>query len=952
MPDFKAIQDKWQKKWKESKLFEAEIDRKKEKFFITVPYPYISGSLHIGHARVVTEADVYSRYLRMAGKNVLYPIAFHISGTPVLGISLAIKNNDKDKIELYKGYVRNYVKSEKEAEAVVKSFEDPWKIVGFFIPKMVDEFSTLGLGVDWRRSFTSGDTIHQKMVEWQFGKYKEKNYLIQGKYPVLYSKSLGNAVGEDDIIEGDTNPVDKQEFTLIKFKYGDSFIIAATLRPETMYGQTNMWANPDVEYATAKVNGEKWIISAECAEKLKYQDKKVEVTGKLRGKDLLGKSCTAPFIDREIPILPSTHCEPGIGTGLVTSVPSDAPFDWISLKELQESEAMCMKYGLDYSKVKSIQLIPIIESKDYGRFPAVEICKKMGINSLSQHEKLQEATQEIYKIGFHTGVMIDTCGRFAGMKVIEAKDAMKAELIKNKKADIMYETSRPAKSRDGGEVIVAVLDNQWFIDFNAKGWKKEAGECLNSMSIVPEKFRKQFEDTFAWLDKRPCARKRGLGTKLPYDREWVIESLSDSTLYMTLYTIANKVNEYKLTEGQLTPEFFDYVYLEKGGLEKVSAKLNIPEAQLKALREAFGYWYPNDHRHTFTAHLSNHLSFMIFAHTACLPKEKWPKKITFHGMVISEGTKMSKSKGNVVTLLDINNRYGADTFRAFLCNSTSIDSTLNWESDEVEKMKTHISSLFDMCNEICTNRKKAKLGNKFAAFASRFENDVKKAGAFLAAMNLRDYSNIVLHDIPRIYRKARRISEQDIPTLNDYVAERYVKMLCPLVPHYAEELWAMAGKGFVSNAEWPQHDEKKINPMAEFSEDSLEALSSDIRKVLELAKIEKPKKITLFTAGQWKYELVGHVKKLNTRNAGEIIKSVMQTQLKQHGQDIMKLVPKLAEKTPEFVLEKKDEEKALKDSVAALEQEFNCKIEIIDAEKSQAPKARQAMPGKPAILAE
>ena len=606
----------------------------------------------------------------------------------------------------------------------------------------------------------------------------------------------------------------------------------------------------------------------------------------------------------------------------------------------------------DYSKVKSIQLIPIIESKDYGRFPAVEICKKMGINSLSQHEKLQEATQEIYKIGFHTGVMIDTCGRFAGMKVIEAKDAMKAELIKNKKADIMYETSRPAKSRDGGEVIVAVLDNQWFIDFNAKGWKKEAGECLNSMSIVPEKFRKQFEDTFAWLDKRPCARKRGLGTKLPYDREWVIESLSDSTLYMTLYTIANKVNEYKLTEGQLTPEFFDYVYLEKGGLEKVSAKLNIPEAQLKALREAFGYWYPNDHRHTFTAHLSNHLSFMIFAHTACLPKEKWPKKITFHGMVISEGTKMSKSKGNVVTLLDINNRYGADTFRAFLCNSTSIDSTLNWESDEVEKMKTHISSLFDMCNEICTNRKKAKLGNKFAAFASRFENDVKKAGAFLAAMNLRDYSNIVLHDIPRIYRKARRISEQDIPTLNDYVAERYVKMLCPLVPHYAEELWAMAGKGFVSNAEWPQHDEKKINPMAEFSEDSLEALSSDIRKVLELAKIEKPKKITLFTAGQWKYELVGHVKKLNTRNAGEIIKSVMQTQLKQHGQDIMKLVPKLAEKTPEFVLEKKDEEKALKDSVAALEQEFNCKIEIIDAEKSQAPKARQAMPGKPAILAE
>ena len=65
---------------------------------MTIPYPYISGSLHLGHARVVTEADVYARHLRMRGKNVLFPLSFHISGTPVLGISLAIKNKDQKKI--------------------------------------------------------------------------------------------------------------------------------------------------------------------------------------------------------------------------------------------------------------------------------------------------------------------------------------------------------------------------------------------------------------------------------------------------------------------------------------------------------------------------------------------------------------------------------------------------------------------------------------------------------------------------------------------------------------------------------------------------------------------------------------------------------------------------------------------------------------------------------------
>ncbi|NJL43850.1 MAG: class I tRNA ligase family protein [Nitrosarchaeum sp.] len=80
-----------------SKTFESQPNTNKKKFFITIPYPYISGSLHIGHARVVTEADVYARYKRMQGYNVLYPLAFHISGTPILGISTAIENNDPKK---------------------------------------------------------------------------------------------------------------------------------------------------------------------------------------------------------------------------------------------------------------------------------------------------------------------------------------------------------------------------------------------------------------------------------------------------------------------------------------------------------------------------------------------------------------------------------------------------------------------------------------------------------------------------------------------------------------------------------------------------------------------------------------------------------------------------------------------------------------------------------------
>ena len=218
--DSQKVVRKWQKRWKDAKLFEPE-QNKQEKYLITVPYPYISGSLHIGHARVVTEADVFARFQRMSGKNVLFPMAFHISGTPVLGISLGIEKKDPKMLALYTEYVKAYINDGKEVEKIVQSFKDPQKIVDFFIPKMVDEFSLLGLSVDWRRSFTSGEGIHQKMVEWLFKKYKENGYLMQGKYPVLFSLTLNNAVGEDDIKDGDLDPVEKQDFVLLKFAFED-----------------------------------------------------------------------------------------------------------------------------------------------------------------------------------------------------------------------------------------------------------------------------------------------------------------------------------------------------------------------------------------------------------------------------------------------------------------------------------------------------------------------------------------------------------------------------------------------------------------------------------------------------------------------------------------------------------------------------------------------------------
>ncbi|MEM4524018.1 MAG: class I tRNA ligase family protein, partial [Archaeoglobaceae archaeon] len=80
---FADIERKWQEEWEKNRIFEAEPNDKK-KFFITVPYPYLNGNLHAGHTRTFTIGDAYARYMRMKGYNVLFPLGFHVTGTPII----------------------------------------------------------------------------------------------------------------------------------------------------------------------------------------------------------------------------------------------------------------------------------------------------------------------------------------------------------------------------------------------------------------------------------------------------------------------------------------------------------------------------------------------------------------------------------------------------------------------------------------------------------------------------------------------------------------------------------------------------------------------------------------------------------------------------------------------------------------------------------------------------
>jgi leucyl-tRNA synthetase len=190
------------------------------------------------------------------------------------------------------------------------------------------------------------------------------------------------------------------------------------------------------------------------------------------------------------------------------------------------------------------------------------------------------------------------------------------------------------------------------------------------------------------------------------------------------------------------------------------------------------------------------------------------------------------------------------------------------------------------------------------------------------------------------------VNEPNIETINRFI-EVQILLLAPITPFIGEEIWQSIGKkGFIAQADWPIPGEITKN-YETFVKETME----DINSVIRLVQI-KPKKIMLFIADGWKYELndILTVQLVKTRDFKEIMSQVMKHEnIKKHGQDAVKIIEKSI-KTGVRATGRDEEYKALKESTSFLQSEFDCEIEIVKAEDSKEVKAKNALPGKVAIL--
>ncbi|MEW5937449.1 MAG: leucine--tRNA ligase [Candidatus Thermoplasmatota archaeon] len=938
--NFAEIENKWQKRWSEARVFEAEPIEGKEKFFIIFAYPGVSGYLHVGHMRCYAYADILARYMRSRGRNVLFPVGVHPTGNVAISLARRVERGDPATLAS--------LRENGCPEEMIPRLASPSEVVRFFSQVYVEQFwQRFGFSADYRRFTTTIDEGYKRFIQWQFKKLMERGLLIQKPYfgtACIHCGPVAVDPSETDLSEG--GGAEKLEFTLIKCRAGEEYLVAATLRPETVFGQTNFWANPEVEYARVRVGSEHWIVSRECAEKLSYQMDDVEVVGSVSGRALVGRRCRPPFIHREVAVLPAKFCDPAIGTGLVTSVPSDAPYDWAGLLEMINDPERCRTYGLNPEEVGRIEPIPIIETPNYGPLPAVEICERLGISSLDD-PRLEEATKEIYSAGFHRGVMNERCGEYAGLPVARAKEEIRDAMVRQGDAALFYDLSERVTCRCGGRVVVRRIPDQWFINYGDAELTERSKAHAAEMTIAPEEYHANIQSVLEWFQERACVRQGNwLGTPFPLDERWTIEPISDSTLYPLYYLVSKYVNARELHPEEMDDAFFDAVFLGKGELGGGAERV----------RKDVLYWYPLDINLGGKEHMTVHFPVFLMNHVAILPKEMLPRGIVVNWYIVMKGGKISKSKGGAVPIPDAAQVHTVDAMRLYYAHSASPFADVEWDEKLVSGYRQRLERIFAQCMELSNFQRggEERIDRWLETKTAQSMTRVIKA---FERFDLRAAAGEVYFTIPEQIRWYMKRGGKGGAVQRSL--RLWVQMMAPFTPHIAEELWELiGGDGFVSTALLPTP--KDIDEGVLQEEDYILSLLEDIAQIKRVTKIEKGV-LHLYVAEDWKRrvrEKVLELHRTGTKDHGAILRAVMEMkEARAHGKAAAGFVQKLTRDiaASHLPIAPENEHALLHEARDFLSRETGCRVEVHAADElchDPKGKAAAAVPGRAAIYLE
>ncbi|MBG7609976.1 MAG: leucine--tRNA ligase [Anaerolineae bacterium] len=740
-----SIEPKWQQRWAADNLYDADIDLKKPKHYALTMLPYPSGDLHIGHWYAMTPSDARARYKRMQGFNVMFPMGFDSFGLPAEGA--AIKNNIHPKKWTYAN-----------------------------IERMRVQMRSMGAMFDWRREAVSSDEAYYRWSQWFFIQLFQHGLAYRKMSPVDWCPSCNTTLareqvwGDDRHCERCNTPVIKKDLDQWFFRttnYADELLKFDTVDwPERVKTLQSHWIG--------RSEGASVVFSTEDGDPLEVFTTRPDT---LWGATFMVLAPEHPLVDK---LTTDDHQAAILAYKLEASRQTDIERESVEKEKtgvfsgsyainpvnderipIWIADYVLMTYGTG-----AIMAVPAHDQRDFEFARKYDIEVRVVIQP-EDLDPLDGATMPESVPAY--GAMVNS-GSMSGTPAGESFERM-----------IVY-----LENRGSGKKAINYRLRDWLIS-RQRYWG----------APIPMVYC----DDCGW---KPVPEE-ALPITLPEDVEWLPTGESPLKLHPTW-----KITECPVCGGNATRE-----------TDTMDTFMCSSWYHLRYLSpdyaggpfdpEEYKYWMPVD---TYTGgieHATMHLIYTRFFHKAgrdmeIMSGDEPMSQLRNQGMVLGEdGEKMSKSRGNVVAPDELVEAYGADTVRAYLMFFARWDLGGPWDSQGVggpARWMKRVWSLFtasDSPRTAAPQHIQDELRRKLHQSLSRITHDYEHFEFNTIISSLMELLNHMI--------KAREQGAADTPVWGE-VLDIYLRMMAPVTPHIAEELWARLGKPYsIHTQPWPEIDE-------------------------------------------------------------------------------------------------------------------------------------------------
>ncbi len=752
--DFRTIEQKWQKYWEENDVFHTDENSDKEKYYVLEMFPYPSGKLHMGHVRNYSIGDVIARYMRMKGMNVLHPMGWDSFGLPAE--NAAIKNGIRPDIWTHDN-----------------------------IAEMKNQLKSLGLSYDWDREVATCKEEYYKWTQWLFIQFFNKGLAYKKKNPVNWCPSCQTVLANEQVVDGVCerckSPVGKKELSQWYFKITD---YAERLLDDL--DKLPGWPEK------VKLMQKNWIgksVGAEVDFDIVGHDEKMKIfttrPDTLYGVTFMVLAPEHPLV-KEL-ITPEHQAEVDVFMDKLQYL-SDIDRNSTTLEKegcftgsyavnpltgknvpIYIANYILMDYGTG-----AIMAVPAHDQRDF------DFAAKYGIDIIPviDPENPDIDINDLKEAFVAEGTMINS-GDFNGLNNKEAMpkiiDYIESKGIGKKTVNFRLRDWLISRQRYWGAPIPMIYCEDC-------GWVPEKEENLPVLLPTDVEFTGKGESPLTTSESFAHAVCPHCGK--PAKREMdTMDTFVDSSWYFLRYTDAKN---------------------DKEAFNKEKAD----------------YWMNVDQYIGGVEHAILHLLYARFytkvLHDLGLTDADEPfKNLLTQGMVLMDGSKMSKSKGNIVSPTEIIDKYGSDTARLFILFAAPPDRDLEWSETGVEGSYKFLNRVWRLVLEIIENADKTQKAEVSTAddrqLYYELNKTVKRVTECLAAG--RFSFNTSISSIMELVNEMYRYKETEAPdyALMREAAVKLVLVLSPFVPHICEEMWQKLGfEHSLYFEKWPEYDESAL----------------------------------------------------------------------------------------------------------------------------------------------